>query len=712
MAEKFNLEFDEEDEGADTEIDDSDDSPSLFEQPPQASTPPYAVPPTPSPYAPPGPSGQIQGTTTYANIHGATAAMAPGRPVTAPMMASASQFPSATQWRVWKMDNGRPWGLGEIDIQCSESDFIARFLDSMPKPGTNMIFMLRPLDIMGQELGQQIPYPISGEHPGIVQAARNRQLASAGLLPPATPGAPASFPQAPPQYPPPNNDALRIAEAALKQAAEEAKALAEQRATLAKQQADMALSVIQAQGQLTQQAFQQQQEQQKVAAELERRRAQEAAASMQSNFQAATSIMGAQYSTTQQQLQAFFQQQQQAWQQQQEQERVRYERDKKEAEERRNAELARIEADRKIEAERIKALIEENKNVHQLQIAQIKAEQERQVAQAKADADFKIQMAKIEADDRARRAEAEEKRRIDDLNYQRARERAEADAAEARRQREHEAFLAQQKADAEIRQKQADGLLQLQLEQTKLQQYRNGGGLKDLLGEGLKLVKDLGLDPTTLIERIVAPPPPPNPTDWGTLLPGLAAALAPVAQEMVKNARPPVYPARRHAEEDEEEEPRFRAAPPVISPLAPPQPIAGIPVANPQALPLPPGGVPAQSMQAQAVQTQAAAVAQGQMPQAAPPGSPANGLPLAAQKAARIGFRNLVANIRKAGTDGAQWIEKIKIQWASEPAMYHFAQQFTLKAALLEAGADPAFAASVMGAFQSWPEVPSDLRYE
>jgi len=88
-----------------------------------------------------------------------------GRATSPKLYASAAQFPTAVQFRVWRWENGVPVGLGAIDAEATEEDFVRAFFDAMPRSGQgNFQFRLRPIDIRGQELGKEFTINISEHH--------------------------------------------------------------------------------------------------------------------------------------------------------------------------------------------------------------------------------------------------------------------------------------------------------------------------------------------------------------------------------------------------------------------------------------------------------------------------------------------------------------------------------------------------------------------
>ena len=93
-----------------------------------------------------------------------------GRASSPRLYAQASQFPTCVQLRVWKWENGVPVGLGTIDATSTEEDFVRKFFTAMPRRGEGRAqYRLRPIDIRGQELGQEVTTVISEHHAAIRQ---------------------------------------------------------------------------------------------------------------------------------------------------------------------------------------------------------------------------------------------------------------------------------------------------------------------------------------------------------------------------------------------------------------------------------------------------------------------------------------------------------------------------------------------------------------
>ena len=109
-------------------------------------------------------ASSISGREGISNIGGSTARTTAGRSSECTLLDAATNFPSATTLRVWKVDEGRYFLVGDIDIECKMEGFIKKFIASMPDENENVIFKARPLDSNSKELGAEFDVPISGKH--------------------------------------------------------------------------------------------------------------------------------------------------------------------------------------------------------------------------------------------------------------------------------------------------------------------------------------------------------------------------------------------------------------------------------------------------------------------------------------------------------------------------------------------------------------------
>lgn len=120
--------------------------------------------------APPKIGGGYGARGRRSEMFGEEADHALGRASSPRLYAQASQFPTCVQLRVWKWENGVPVGLGTIDATSTEEDFVRKFFTAMPRRGEGRAqYRLRPIDIRGQELGQEVTTVISEHHAAIRQ---------------------------------------------------------------------------------------------------------------------------------------------------------------------------------------------------------------------------------------------------------------------------------------------------------------------------------------------------------------------------------------------------------------------------------------------------------------------------------------------------------------------------------------------------------------
>ena len=69
------------------------------------------------------------------SLFGNRAATPVGRATSPRLYAQAAQFPTCSQLRVWKWENGIPVGLGAIDSMATEEDLVLQFFEAMPRRG-------------------------------------------------------------------------------------------------------------------------------------------------------------------------------------------------------------------------------------------------------------------------------------------------------------------------------------------------------------------------------------------------------------------------------------------------------------------------------------------------------------------------------------------------------------------------------------------------
>ena len=119
------------------------------------------------------------------DIHGAYAQTVAGRATSPKLYAQASYHPDCTQFRVWKIENGIPVGLGVIGADSTEEDLCVQYRTAMPRPGDGRgMFKIRPLTVDGRELGQEVTVIISEHHEALrrLREGDMQHTAQAGMM--------------------------------------------------------------------------------------------------------------------------------------------------------------------------------------------------------------------------------------------------------------------------------------------------------------------------------------------------------------------------------------------------------------------------------------------------------------------------------------------------------------------------------------------------
>jgi hypothetical protein len=83
-----------------------------------------------------------------------------------PLFQQADMFPRANQLEVYKMEDGRPYSLGNIGLNATQPEFIRKYAKSCPGQ-----FILRPVDSLGAALGEEFTLNIHETHPSLQAAA-------------------------------------------------------------------------------------------------------------------------------------------------------------------------------------------------------------------------------------------------------------------------------------------------------------------------------------------------------------------------------------------------------------------------------------------------------------------------------------------------------------------------------------------------------------
>jgi hypothetical protein len=225
----------------------------------------------------------------------------------------------------------------------------------------------------------------------------------------------------------------------------------------------------------------------------------------------------------------------------------------------------------------------------------------------------------------------------------------------------------------------------------------------NVLGNAAGLLKQFGVDPTDILPRIFSPPEEDKGGGWLEALPKMLGAAADMAkagisaraeqQGQIGMMQRPALPPPNF------QDPQMFAADPFSGGderamfAAPPSPPGG-----PEVIDAEPAAPDPTETPVQARARELAAVAAEA------------GVPLKAQKDARVELRKLVRRLSDSPRD--KWQGHILTSLQNELAIYHYVKGVTVKAALLEAGAEGPLADEVCLEMQSSDVVPSDLPYE
>lgn len=440
-----------------------------------------------------GPAPKVGGSKIEAEHFGQSAFTMPGVASSPRLFSSVSQFPTATQLRVWKVENGNKAALGAIDANCTDEDFVRQFYTAMPKPGEGKCtYILRPIDALGNELGHQAAHTVHEAHATLVQLRKQEELQKnpwaammgGGAMPMMGPGMPGMMPGMMPwmgqSHAPADRggrdgpiivqpqdstgpivdmysraqDAAEARMAMLEQALEEERRrVRDEEMRRAQEQVEIAKASATSVHAVTERMM-------KEEAERSERLQRAEAERNQTFFTTLTGIFAQQQTMTQQQVEA----QQRADMLKIEQERARGERERVEAEQRmktwlmeqeekRRSEREEMEARRRAEREEylLKAKLEREEA--ERRAAEIKAETERRMAEAKAEMERRALEAKMDADRRIQEQQAKLQFEAEQMKLRIEQERHEAERREKERRDEIERRDKERREESERRER-------------------------------------------------------------------------------------------------------------------------------------------------------------------------------------------------------------------------------------------------------------------
>jgi len=638
-----------------------------------------------------GDAPRIGGRSRTSDLFGEEADHAAGRATSPKLYAQAAQFPTCTQLRVWKWENGIPVGLGTIDSTATEEDFVRQFLTAMPRRGEGRAqYKLRPIDIRGQELGQEITSVISEHHASLRMAreaeAEEREAARNPFasMPPQQQGTDMG------------GEMSRMVEHMLATAEQRSRALEEslemerermrsEELRRTQERVDLATQAAQGVQSITERMMRDDQQRQERAM----------AASTQQSQMLVTTLT--QIFSQQQMMQTqAAEAARRADEMRMDQERQRAVREREAAEEQRRRDRDEFELKRKREQEEADYRLRVEREEAERRLTREREELDRKDRREKDERDARERWFAEERNRREER-EARESRERDESRARREQlERDDIKTREAERQRQHDLRIEEMKQQA-LREREH------QERMANLAQTNNNN---DVLGNAAKMLGQFGIAPNEILPRLFGiggkeeGDEEGKSSAWMDALPKIIGVVSDVARASMQ-AKASAPPPPRQQPPMPMLPPPYGDFGPMMDAMPPRREREREPV-----LVTPP---PAPDTQ-EAPPEEAA-------PAAPPPPNLSEiaaqkGVNLKAQKAARTALRVLIKGLKEAPED--KWEEMISMGIANEMTIYHYANAVGVKAAMLENGASPELAQKVIVGMQTSTLISSlapDLNY-
>jgi hypothetical protein len=630
------------------------------------------------------------------NLFGNRASTPIGRAISPRLYAQASQFPTCTQLRIWKWENGVPVGLGAIDAMATEEDLVREFSEAMPKRGEGRCqFKMRPIDLNGNEMGQEVSMIISEHHAAIQKLRRMKEYeATDSVGSPFGPGGVEYVTESDTsgkmaeemsrmfeRMMDKQDSRTRILEDALDA---ERERMRERDFERAQERVDLATNAAQGVQVLTERMM-----------EDESRRSSQAMSMQQNQSQTLITTLTSIFAQQQTMMQGQAEAQRRADQLRLEQERQRSERERVESEERRRRDRLELEERRRREREESDRKLREERDYVERKLMKEQKEMELRMQREREELQVRMQRDREERESRERWL-GEERRRREDSS------REDIKARDLDRQRQHERRMKEAEISAQRDREHAERMMTLSRQEM---QGKTMGGLTDLLPKAAGFLQSMGVEPQELVQRIFAPPAPEEEkaSAWSDTIPKLLGVAGEVASAAIraKNGVPPAigaappyagieeYPElpeinddiyRQHSERQKQTRPS-----PIITP--------------PPASEVPPG---------EAVHISQTGLGGSQMPSSAALANQA-GLPLSEQKVARTALIGLMKALSHA--DKAKWEEIITGGLMEEPKIYNYIQIVSVSKALGETGAPSQLVVDVIAALKQSTLIPNDINY-
>ena len=594
------------------------------------------------------PSPSLGGRTGESVLFGNRAIGPMGRSTSPPLFAQVANFPTCHQLRVWVLENGIPCGLGVIAATSAEEDLIREFYHAMPGEGEGRKqFKLRPIDITGQEMGQEINLMIS-EHHSDLQRKRRMGYDEESEEDEISVTAASEMSRMFDRMMEASQQKSRALENALE---DERSRLRVQEDSRAQERVDMATNAAQGVQVLTERMMVDESRRNESAVRMQQEQNQTMVTTLTSIFAQQQTMMQGSMEAARRGDEYRLEQERQRANREREDEIVRRERERREADER--FRQTREEAEIKLRTEREYL--------------------ERRLLREQKEMEFRLQREREEAERRSQRDREEREARERWLSEERSRrdqvERESSSERESERQRRHDRMVSEAQASTQRDREHAERMMTL----SKIEMSNSAmGGLGELLPKATGFLKTMGVEPGDLVQRLLGPPE----EESGTM--ELISSALGVAGEVAKG-----YIASK-------------APIPLASVQAPPRMLPSHPPSSPDSAAMEgafapsassPGGSPS-------VQTTPATSA---------------GLSLQDQKKARMTLRKLVQVL--GVKPPAEWEEIMLRTFGAEPSIYEYIKAVTVRSALYEAGASDHMVIEILRGLKESTLVPADIPF-
>jgi len=591
-------------------------------------------------------------------IHGSFAKHVGGYSTSPRLFAQASTFPECSQLRAWKLENGIPVGLGVIDSNATEEDFVKQFPSAMPQVGEGKChFKLRPLNIDGNEMGQELTLVISEHHNAVQKLRKTGKIAEQPIKENEN------------QF---GNLPIGIIELLKTQLENSHRALDVERARtqelmhqMAQERIDLASNTAVGIQNISERMLQADKERQDAILRSEQERNRYSQEAMHNLFTSTIETEKAKRDREQQEyIERINRQRDESEREREktmshyqfmlEQERARRDREQQEFRER--MELQRQEWEQRRIIEREEQERKERERLREIE----KREKELELKYQREQAELQRQ------EDRYRR-EYEERVRRQEIDLKQR---------EIEIQRQHDLRVKEMELAAQRDREHAERMMKLQAIQNQKEEKQS---LKGMLKEGMETMREFGLEPTELIENLFNK----GGEDNSNMLANLAklatvGAEAYKAQVQGQNNLMQAQMMQNEQMQQQYMQQQYMQQQQQQIAMQQPQPQQQINIPN-----------------------------LNQQPQQ--PQRPNIDLPLASQKAARQALQKLVADLKVSQED--EFEDLITIAITNEPLIYHYCNKASVNYAITEAGADQKLLEIIKNKLRNSPLVPKDLNY-